>query len=171
MIINGDALLKANPIVGMATNKKRVHGLSYGLSEVGYDIRTKQEIIFSPPQFRPMNSMQAFGWTTVDGHTKVGRTALASTVEEFQMPNNLWGEMRNKSTLARQFVDAAIGTDIEPGWAGFLTLELIFNGQEKIIIPAGSPIAKVVFHEIAEPAKYDGKYQNQEDKPVEARFS
>jgi deoxycytidine triphosphate deaminase len=32
------------------------------------------------------------------------------------------------------------------------------------------PIAKAVFHEISERANYDGKYQNQENEPVKARF-
>jgi dCTP deaminase len=61
-------------------------------------------------------------------------------------------------------------TVIEPGWKGFLTLELVYHGQDELHIPAGSGIAQVIFHEISVPAQYEGKYQNQEDRPVEAEF-
>jgi dCTP deaminase len=114
-----------------------------------------------------------FGYTTVQNSIgewveTIGRTALASSVEEFQLPTHLWGELRNKSTHARRFMDCTIGTDMEPGWKGFLTIEIIFHGNEPIIIPAGSAIAKAVFHELRNPCEYTGKYQNQEDKPIPA---
>jgi dCTP deaminase len=192
MIINGLALINAKPIKDMTTEKHREHGVSWGLSEVGYDLRVKQEITFEPPnplnfftimtgkfadgempKWREAIDMAFFGYTTVqreDGSYQmtIGRTALASSVEEFQLPSDLWGELRNKSTHARRFMDCTIGTDMEPGWKGFLTLEIIFHGNEPIIIPAGSAIAKAVFHELKCRAKYDGKYQFQPDKPIPA---
>lgn len=168
MIINGTSLFEAAPIKEMASGKIKAHGYSYGLSEVGYDIRLKQEVKFFPPQFPFFEKHEHFGYTEVEGKRTLGRTALASSIEEFQMPFSLWGELRNKSTLARQFVDATIGTDVEPGWSGFLTIEIIFHGLQPVILPAGCPIAKVVFHELTEESRYDGKYQNQANKPVEA---
>ncbi|MNR32880.1 deoxycytidine triphosphate deaminase [compost metagenome] len=60
---------------------------------------------------------------------------------------------------------------IEPGWNGFLTLELVYHGSNHLVIPAGSGIAQVVFHATSAVASYDGKYQNQEDNPVEAKES
>lgn len=189
MIVNGRHLIHANPIKDMVETKNKSHGLSWGLSEVGYDLRVKQEIRFIPPnpfiahkiidcvahesdqqtlfhleyEFLKAN----FGYTTVGNDKEViGKCALASSVEEFQLPDYLWGELRNKSSLARKFIDATIGTDMEPGWKGFLTIEIIFHGLEPITIEAGSPIAKAVFHEISSPTNYSGKYQNQADKPV-----
>jgi dCTP deaminase len=61
-------------------------------------------------------------------------------------------------------------TVIEPGWHGFLTLELAFKGQGLLEIPAGVGIAQVVFHVTTDLAQYDGKYQNQADKPQEAKL-
>lgn len=168
MILNGASLYKAAPIKHMASGKIKAHGYSYGLSEIGYDIRLKQEVKFFPPKYNHFNNYEYFGYTEVNGELTLGRTALASSIEEFQMPSSLWGELRNKSTLARQFVDATIGTDIEPGWSGFLTIEIIFHGLKPVVLPAGCPIAKVVFHELTEESRYNGKYQNQEDKPQEA---
>ncbi|MCF8861644.1 hypothetical protein KIP58_21910 [Xanthomonas campestris pv. campestris] len=177
----------------MTDRKHRQHGVSWGLSEVGYDLRTKQKIEFVPPDpygfystinneyllskgyFDDVLKEHFFGYTKVfkeDGtfEKTLGRTALASSVEEFDIPLNLWGELRNKSTLARQFIDATIGTDIEPGWKGFLTIEVIFHGNKPITIPAGSGIAKAVFHELRHMAEYKGKYQYQPDEPVLSKF-
>ena len=49
MIINGATLLLARPIKDMIGEKVKVHGRSYGLSEVGYDFRMKQRVRFFPP--------------------------------------------------------------------------------------------------------------------------
>ena len=195
MIHNGKHLITSKAIVGMTTEKHRHNGVSHGLSEVGYDLRTKQKIEYFPPDPLIMKRMldiaddgiltesyidsqiekAFFGYTRVweeDGTCTetIGKTALASSIEQFDLPLNLWGELRNKSTWARQFVDATIGTDMEPGWKGFLTIEVIFHGIKPITIPAGSGIAKAVFHELREFAEYTGKYQNQPDKPVGSIF-
>ena len=39
MIVNGKQLLAASPIVGMLTGKEKAGGVTYGLAEVGYDVR------------------------------------------------------------------------------------------------------------------------------------
>jgi dCTP deaminase len=57
---------------------------------------------------------------------------------------------------------------IESGWKGFLTLELVYHGQEDLMIEAGSGIAQVLFHLTKHAASYTGKYQHQANKPVEA---
>lgn len=147
MVVNGIYLLQAAPIKDMFMHKVQEHGVSHGLAEVGYDIRLKQEIVF----------------TGRDSE----RFKLASAIEEFDMPNDLMAVVHDKSTWARMGL-SVFNTVIEPGWKGFLTLELVYHGQAGLRIPAGSGIAQVIFHRIQQPAQYDGKYQNQADKPVEA---
>jgi dCTP deaminase len=160
MIINGSELLCRAPIRGMITEKRREHGVSFGLSEAGYDIRIKQDIVF--------RELWNGGGVFVDGvHTSAGNFTLASAIEEFDMPSNLVGIVHDKSTWARQGL-SVFNTVIENGWNGFLTLELTYHGQGDLRIPAGAGIAQVIFHETAERAAYDGKYQNQPDQPVEA---
>lgn len=155
MIINRHALLRAAPIKDMLTEKVRGEITSYGLSESGYDIRIKQEVVFSP-----------YG-VYVDGVFGSGNFALASTIEEFQMPTDMVGVVHDKSTWARMGL-SVFNTVIENGWRGFLTLELVYHGRYNLRIPAGSGIAQVLFHSTAVTASYDGKYQNQADQPVEA---
>lgn len=146
MILNGEYLLRAKPIADMVPEKRREHGVSYGLTEAGYDVRVKQEIILSPAK----------------------RFTLASTVERFEMPPYLVGVVHDKSTWARLGLSVR-NTVIEPAWEGWLTLELTYDGDGLLVIPAGAGIAQVLFHELHAPAHYVGKYQGQEDRPVEAR--
>jgi len=147
VIINGKALLNAAPIRGMLTEKVKHNGVSHGLTECGYDIRVKQDVLLFP-----------------------GRSfVLASSVEEFDMPCNLMGRVLNKSTWARRGLDASMTTNIEPGWKGWLTLELCYHRWKPLFIKGGSGIAQVIFETIAEPAAYQGKYQHQPNEPVKPR--
>lgn len=184
MVINGIDLFNAQPMLGMFPTKIREHGVSHGLAEVGYDIRLKQSVEFA---MRVKNGEFQMCHRIVGGppyltgkpgrpkgagnHTwKPGRFTIASAMEEFTMPNNLVGIVHDKSTWARRGL-SVFNTVIEPKWQGFLTLELVYHGQEDLLIPAGAGIAQVVFHQLSSAAAYSGKYQNQEDKPVPAKFA
>ncbi|WAK44979.1 putative dCTP deaminase [Erwinia phage Fifi067] len=170
MVINGEELWKIEPIKGMEPGKKKAFGVSHGLGEAGYDIRCAQQIIFGRKFDTRMVEVSVMeNGISVASSTKPGKFTLASTVEEFQMPTNLVGIVHDKSTWARQGL-SVFNTVIEPGWSGFLTLELVYHGEETLIIPAGAGIAQVVFHELAESACYSGKYQDQANEPVPAIF-
>lgn len=147
MIINQNKLYDAKPMSPMFNIKLRSHGVSYGLSEAGYDIRIKQTVILHP--FK--------------------RFRLASTIERFAMPDNLVAIVHDKSTWARRGL-SVFNTVIEPGWCGWLTLELVYHGIMPLHIPSGAGIAQVLFHQLSVPASYgNGKYQNQENEPVRAK--
>ena len=146
MILNGSDLLKAKPIYAMYPDKHRAHGVSYGLSEAGYDIRIKQELTFN----------------------RADRFHIASALELFQMPDDLVAVVHDKSTWARRGL-SVFNTVIEPGWKGYLTLELVYHGKGKLVVPAKAGIAQCLFHRITKPAAYSGKYQDQPDMPIEAR--
>lgn len=161
MIVNRHELLIAAPIKDMFTGKMREHGVSYGLAEAGYDIRIAEEITFT--------AIDGYDSVSVNGITKKGRFTLASSIEEFQMPENLVGVVHDKSTHARRSL-SVFNTVLEPGWCGVLTLELVFHGQGELHIPAGSGIAQVLFTEIQVNSAYTGKYQKQAAGPQEARY-
>jgi dCTP deaminase len=160
MIINGKALLEAAPIFDMAFGKMVAPGgTSYGLGEAGYDIRIKQEILF--------REGDDGRYVLADTVYRKGRFALASAIERFKMPANLVGVVHDKSTWARRGL-SVFNTVIEPGWNGYLTLELVYHGEGELIIPAGAGIAQVLFSETEEHRRYEGKYQHQADMPVAA---
>lgn len=162
MIRNGKALLASAPLDPMVPTKERAHGVSWGLGEAGYDLRIKQAVTFR------RRSWMGGPRVCVDGKWGMGSFALASTVERFRMPRDLVGVVHDKSTWARQGL-SVFNTVVEPGWSGWLTLELVYHGEDELHIPAGSGIAQVLFHELAEPGDYgNGKYANQADRPVAA---
>lgn len=172
MVINKTRLLEMAPIKNMLGTKEKHNGCSHGLSEAGYDIRVKQTVIFTPAN--PLGYLDigtaAIKWMegeTQYGDVTPGNFTLASAIEEFDMPDNLVGIVHDKSTWARKRL-SVFNTVIEPGWKGFLTLELVYHGHDKLIIPAGTGIAQVIFHELSSSASYDGKYQNAPDMPVAA---
>lgn len=149
MIVNQHLLVEAAPIAEMATEKHTHLGVSWGLTECGYDIRLKKGVwLFYGRRF-----------------------VKASSMELFQMPLHLMGKIMNKSTWARLKIDASRTTNIEPGWRGYLTYEITYAGFWPIYLPAGVAIAQVMFEEVKVPAQYVGKYQDQEDRPVDGKLS
>jgi len=146
MIATAETLRRLQP-VSPFSERGVFEGMSFGLSTAGYDVRVAEDLVLFPGAF-----------------------ALASTIEQFNMPNMLVGIVHDKSTWARRGM-AVQNTVIEPGWKGYLTLELTNHSSEPMFINAGSPIAQIIFHYTdieAEP--YSGKYQNQEAGPQQARF-
>lgn len=141
------------------SEKTILNGMSYGCSLAGYDVRIAEDVQLWSQGF-----------------------SLASTVEEFNLPENIVGFVHDKSSWARKGL-SLFNTVIEPGWKGFLTLELINNGwslvedtygYEKEVpleIKAGSPIAQIIFmYTDRETEGYNGKYQGQKQGPQEAIF-
>lgn len=121
--------------------------LTYGLGPAGYDIRIDQELTLNAGSFQ-----------------------LASSVERFDMPPDVLARVTDKSTWARRGL-CVQNTVIEPGWRGYLTLELTNHSEEHLWIPNGAPIAQVLFELLDEPTAqaYNGKYQNQQSGPQGAR--
>lgn len=122
--------------------------MSHGLTEAGYDIRLAQDLwLFYGRRF-----------------------VLGSSMERFSVPPNLMGRVMNKSSWARRGIDASKTTNLEPGWQGYLTLEITYSLMKPIKLPKGIGIAQVIFEEVLEDAFYKGKYQNQPEGPVKAIF-
>lgn len=139
-------------IVEPLVDRSDESGLTYGLSPAGYDVRLVLENGASQDVLYP------------------GEFMLAATVEHFNMPNNVLGVVHDKSSLVRRGLSVH-NTVIEPGWRGFLTLELRNESKESIHLYAGQAIAQVVFHMLDLPTcePYGGKYQDQEFGPQKAR--
>lgn len=167
MVVNGNSLYRSSQLLDIPDRKVSEHGVSYGLGEAGYDIRIKQDITFYR-LFGLIPMVKVVDGNQVSRH--LGKFALASAIEKFNMSPSCVAIVHDKSTWARRAL-SVFNTVIEPGWKGWLTLELVYHGRKKLHIPAGAGIAQVLFHPVQEPANYNGKYQNQENKPVAARPS
>lgn len=109
-------------------------------------------------------------WTDREGmpigrnYIKPGEFLLASTVETVNVPLELVGVMKGKSTLARKGLricgDAGL---IDSGFRGQITLELKNLSESKIYLREGMKIAQICFHlvEGGIDNPYDGHYQDQ----------
>ena len=167
MVINGMRLYCHDPMVPMVTSKIYGHGVTHGLGEAGYDIRIDQTIVFDRTWYgrrRVTRYKRPFSWG--ESERFFGRFVLGSSMERFTMPTGLLGIVHDKSSWAREGL-SVFNTVIEPGWSGYLTLELVYHGRGTLEIPAGAGIAQVIFHQVSNPVTYKGRYQNQNAGPVE----
>lgn len=133
-------LWKLKPVFPMCERTK-INGMTYGVGPAGIDLRIDGHAVIEPNGFK-----------------------LASCIEYFKMPDNLLGVVHDKSTWARLGL-CVQNTVIEPGWKGFLTIELTNHSRDVINIQDASPICQVVFHLLDKSTcqPYDGKYQNQSE--------
>lgn len=146
MGVVGAAGLKRSGVLSPFVDRAIFNGLSYGASNAGYDIRIDQDLVLRGGEFK-----------------------LASAVEYFEMPHDLVAIVHDKSTWARKGLQV-FNTVVEPGWRGYLTLELVNHSTQYLRFTRGDPIAQVVFHSLDVPTDrpYSGKYQDQPRRPVGA---
>lgn len=134
-------------------------GTSFGVGPAGYDIRIAETVILG-------RDKRACGISGQVYHADYGNRILASAIEHISIPEDCIAYVKDKSSFARQFL-LVQNTVIEPGWHGFLTLELTFEGEGAIKIEAGHPIAQIIIHSLDEKTHqpYNGKYQGQSSGP------
>jgi len=102
---------------------------------------------------------------------------LAATRERITMPTDLVGRLEGKSSIGRLglIVHATAGY-VDPGFVGWLTLEMFNLSPRPIILDVGMRIAQISFETIKPPAKPYGHrdlgshYQNQGRAPEPARL-
>lgn len=146
MTVLSASSIKIAGVITPCVPKYKKNGVSGGLSSATYDVAIAQTIWMWPGRFR-----------------------LASTVERFSMPVDICGVVCDKSTWARKGL-AVQNTFIDPGWKGYLTIELTLHSWRFLRIKAGTPIAQIRFEWMdKECVAYDGKYQNQQAGPVKPR--
>lgn len=142
------------PLLSPLMERTQHEGTSFGLSPAGYDLR----LVLSEG--------------ATDTFLFPGDFILASTAERFSMHQDIVGRVCDKSTWARRGL-SVFNTVVEPGWRGYLTLELVNKGNEIIQLKAGQGIAQVLFELLDAPTEQPypecGKYQDQPFGPVEAR--
>lgn len=120
-----------------------IRGRSFGLSACTYDCRISHPLVIPVRQSR-----------------------LAVTIERFNLPHDICASVLDKSSWARSFV-SIFNTHLDPGWQGYLTVELANLGEEAVEFEEGDPICQVKFERLDWPTKlpYQGKYQDQGPKP------
>ena len=92
-----------------------------------------------------------------------GQFVLATTMEYFELPDNLTAFVEGRSSLGRMGLFIQNAGWVDPGFKGEITLELYNANRCAIELKAGRRVGQLVFAEMDDHAlnPYDGKYQGQ----------
>ena len=92
-----------------------------------------------------------------------GQFVLATTMEYFELPNNLTAFVEGRSSLGRMGLFIQNAGWVDPGFKGEITLELFNANKCAIELKAGRRIGQLVFAQMDDYAlhPYQGKYQDQ----------
>ncbi|GAB1420802.1 dCTP deaminase [Anaerolineales bacterium] len=145
--------------------------ISYGVSSYGYDMRVSTSFkiftnvhsaIVDPKAFNPQSFIDFEGDSCL---IPPNSFALAHSVEYFRIPRNVLTITVGKSTYARAGIITNV-TPFEPGWEGYVTLEISNTTPLPARIYANEGIAQVLFFEADEECEVSyadkkGKYQGQ----------
>lgn len=137
--------------------KNTLNGVSWGSSSYGYDIRLGEQFI------RNIGTPNEEGFVLEKGEVfelAPMEFILAKSLEHFNIPSNIQGTIKDKSTWARKGLMVINGV-LEPKWMGQVTLEIINLSPSIINLTPGLGIAQVVFM-TGKPCSttYHGLYQN-----------
>ena len=92
-----------------------------------------------------------------------GQFVLATTMEYFELPDDLTAFVEGRSSLGRMGLFIQNAGWVDPGFKGEITLELFNANRCAIELKAGRRVGQLVFAKMDAPAinPYDGKYQGQ----------
>lgn len=92
-----------------------------------------------------------------------GQFVLATTMEYFELPDNLTAFVEGRSSLGRMGLFIQNAGWVDPGFKGEITLELFNANRCAIELKSGRRVGQLVFAEMDASAlyPYNGKYQGQ----------
>ena len=91
-----------------------------------------------------------------------GEFALATTMEYIDLPDNLAAFVQGRSSIGRIGLTTQNAGFVDPGFHGHITLELVNESPNTIILTPGYEVAQLVFFECYPAEKpYSGKYNGQ----------
>jgi dCTP deaminase len=187
MILNDEWLINHKQIISpfsvyQITQQNHEKIISYGLSSFGYDIRLSN--LFTFPK-RSVSTNLATKPGRIDPKKSYGRKwqtdeadhfwippkgfVLGNSIEKIIMPEDVIGLCVGKSTYARCGIVCNV-TPLEPGWRGYVTLELSNTTLDYVKVYANEGICQIMFFKGEKPiTTYNdrkGKYQDQSNEPI-----
>ncbi len=155
--------------VGPLKTEQKV--ISYGLSSMGYDLRVADDFkvftnVYSAIVDPKKVDTRAFVTRQGDGYCMIppNSFALARSVERFKLPADVLMMVLGKSTYARIGIVVNV-TPGEPGWEGYLTLEISNTTPLPAKVYANEGLCQCLFFKSGVPCitpyGEDGRYQNQ----------
>ena len=149
--------VEVRQMISPFTERGEAFGKTFGLGPCTYDFR--------------LNHILGKHNQLLSEYTVVpGEFVLASTIEKVAFPHNICGTILDKSSMSRKGI-SAFNTHFDPGFIGYPTVELVNLSNENVKLVHGLPIIQMKFEMLLAETDmpYQGKYQNQPNRPVEAK--
>jgi len=172
MILNDrqiTALAADGMITPFALGIKRPNTISYGVTSFGYDMRVADEWTRYVGEYSTLDPKHVTASRTVSHRADAitldpGDFVLCRSVEHFAIPDDVMVVVVGKSTYARCGIIVNF-TPLEPGWTGYVTIELSNTNTVPVVVYANEGIAQCLFYHGERPAvtyaDKQGKYQGQ----------
>lgn len=167
MILTGqkiEELMKKNKLIKKG-NLDNIHSSSYDLTTSKYILRFKNENkVIELTNQKKINNMYEQVKITDGYHLKPGECILMPLEDEFNMPDNICGSVRGRTSFNRLGIFTTI-QHINPGYKGKLNITIINNSPNTYEITPNIQIAQVVFESMEETVKEELLHNN-EQNPV-----
>lgn len=132
-----------------------------------YDLRLGSKILASPLGKQKLGVTIDLTPQQPDFAIQPGQMVAVLSMETLGIPLDICGRFGIRSGFARLGINAFGGLQLDPGFKGRLTMNLLNVGPEPVTITFQEAFFSVEFQRLEEPAEaeYAGPYQHQEDFP------
>ena len=132
-----------------------------------YDLRIATKILASPVSPEKLGRIVVLTKEKPTYNILSGQMVGVLSHEKLDIPLALCGRFGIRSRFARFGINAFGGLQLDPGFRGRLTMNLLNVGPEPVPLQLNDLLFSIEFERLDEPAEmpYSGPYQDQEDFP------
>lgn len=134
-----------------------------------YDLRLGNRILASPLSADKLGVVIELTPDKPSYDVQSGQMVGILSLEKLCLPLNMCGRFGIRSAIARKGINAFGGVQLDPGFRGRLTMNLLNVGPEPVTLTLYEAMFTVEFTRLEEEADvaYSGPYQDQDDFPAE----
>jgi len=139
------------------------------IQPASYDLRLGRKILASPLNSETLGMVIELTEKNLTYQIHSGQMIGVLSHEKLIIPLNICGRFGIRSTFARRGINAFGGLQLDPGFRGRLTMNLLNVGPEPVTLTLYEPLFTVEFQKLEEPAEvgYSGPFQDQDDFPAD----
>jgi len=132
-----------------------------------YDLRIATKILASPVSPEKLGRVVVLTKEKPTYNILSGQMVGVLSYEKLDIPLDLCARFGIRSSFARLGINAFGGLQLDPGFRGRLTMNLLNVGPEPVPLRLNDVLFSIEFERLDEPAEvaYSGPYQDQEDFP------
>ena len=139
------------------------------IQPASYDLRLGRKILASPLSSENLGMVIELTEKNPTYQIHSGQMVGVLSLEKLKIPLNICGRFGIRSTFARRGINAFGGLQLDPGFRGRLTMNLLNVGPEPVTLTLYEPLFTVEFQKLEQPAEvgYSGPFQDQDDFPAD----